>query len=180
VDGKRDTMSLSEVERPAADATPGPSPRARAGMSGAAKPGPSSARIDAALTAIAAIDLAAVKRKVVEEKAWNRKIADYAELRYRRFLAMYLLDRKLALVPPPDIDVFWHQHILFTREYARDCENAFGEFLHHSPAMGRKDEAEELQQGFAETAAFYADAFGENYLATEPEGLSARWVELFD
>jgi hypothetical protein len=173
-------MSLSESQRPATDATPGPAPRAGAGKSAAAKPKPSSEQIEAAMTAIAAIDLSAVKRKVVAEKAWVPKIADYAELRYRRFLAMRLLDRKLVLVPPPDIDVFWHQHILFTREYARDCEKAFGEFLHHNPASGSKNEAEKLQQGFVETAAFYADAFGENYLATEPEGVSASWLELFD
>lgn len=170
-------MSLPES---AADRKSDPLPVVEAGISAVGKPGPSSASVDAAMTAIAAIDLTAVKRKVVEEKSLSPKIADYAELRYRRFLCLHRLNRELALVPPPDIDAFWHQHILFTREYTRDCEKAFGEYLHHSPSAGTTDDADNLRQGFVETAKFYAAAFGENYLAVEPEGVPASWVELFN
>lgn len=69
---------------------------------------------------------------------------------------------------------------LFTREYTRDCEKASGEYLHHSPSAGTTDDADNLRQGFVETAKFYAAAFGENYLAVEPEGVPASWVELFN
>ena len=97
--------------------------------------------------------------------------------RDRRFLCMHLINPPLLLVPPPDIDAFWHQHILFTREYARDCERLFGGFLHHSPASGEAGEAAAMQQGARETAKFYADAFGEHYFATEPEGFASNWLE---
>ena len=30
-----------------------------------------------------------------------------------------------------------------------------------------------------DTAKFYADAFGEHYFATESEGLTSNWLELF-
>jgi hypothetical protein len=62
---------------------------------------------------------------------------------------------------------------LFTREYTRDCEKASGEYLRHSPSAGTTDDADNLRQGFVETAKFYAAAFGENYLAVEPEGVPA-------
>jgi hypothetical protein len=92
---------------------------------------------------------------------------------------MILLNPRLVLVPPPDIDTFWHQHILFTREYARDCERLFGTFLHHRPASGEAGEAELMQRGAMEAAKFYAEIFGENYFAAEPEGMVSNWVELF-
>ena len=133
-----------------------------------------------AMASLASLDLSAVKRKVVDEKGWGVKIADYAELRYRRFLCMHLINPRLLLVPPPDIDAFWHRHILFTRQYVRDCETLFGTFLHHSPASGEEGEAAAMQQGAMETAKFYADTFGEHYFAVEPEGLASNWLELFD
>src|SRR5258708_9949190 len=144
-----------------------------------ARGGKASMRVEDAMASLASLDLTAVKRKVVDEKGWSGKIADYAELRYRRFLCMHLINPRLTLVPPPDIDAFWHQHILFTREYASDCERLFGMFLHHSPAAGTAGEATMMEQGVMETAAFYAATFGEHYFATEPEGLASNWVELF-
>lgn len=136
--------------------------------------------VEDAMASVASLDLAAVKRKVVEEKGWSEKTADYAELRYRRFLCMHLLDPRLPLVPPPDIDAFWHQHILFTRAYAMDCERLFGLYLHHSPATGDAEEAKVMEQGALETARFYADTFGEHYFATEPDGFASDWIALFD
>jgi hypothetical protein len=168
-------MNLSEIDRTTTDIKSDEALRVETPRAGSP-----SASVEAAMAAIGSIDLSAVKRKVVDEKCWSEKIADYAELRYRRFLCIHLLNPRLYLVPPPDIDAFWHQHILFTRKYARDCEKAFGEFLHHNPASGAKGEAGELQRGFVETARFYAHVFGENYLAMEPEGLSSSWVELFE
>lgn len=167
-------MSLSEIGRLDADLTSNEALCAEAKRSG-----PPSARVEAAMAAIGSVDLSAVKRKVVEDRGWSGAIADYAELRYRRFLCMHLLEPDLVLVPPPDIDAFWHQHILFTQEYARECERLFGMFLHHSPASGEAGEAEVMQQQAMETAKFYAQTFGEHYFAAEPEGLASNWVDFF-
>lgn len=35
--------------------------------------------------------------------------------------------------PPPRIDKAWHTFILFTKEYARFCDENFGHFVHHVP-----------------------------------------------
>src|SRR5215204_6383162 len=99
-------MNLSEIDRTTTDMKSNEALRVEA-----LRAGSRSASVETAMAAIGSIDLSAVKRKVVDEKGWSEEIADYAELRYRRFLCMHLLNARLLLVPPPDIDAFWHQHI---------------------------------------------------------------------
>ncbi len=48
-------------------------------------------------------------------------------------------------MPSQIVDVAWHEFILFTKEYEKFSENAFGRFLHHTPteAMASKTTAQE-------------------------------------
>ena len=46
-----------------------------------ARGGKASMGVEDAMASLASLDLTAVKRKVVDEKGWSGKIADYAELR---------------------------------------------------------------------------------------------------
>jgi len=42
----------------------------------------------------------------------------------------------LQIMPASErVDVAWHQHILYTREYAQFCKLHLGSFLHHTPKM---------------------------------------------
>jgi len=41
-------------------------------------------------------------------------------------------------MPSQVVDVAWHEFILFTKEYALFCQNAFGKFHHHIPAEAMK------------------------------------------
>jgi len=76
---------------------------------------------------------------------------------YLKFLAI-----KSAIgraTPPPAIDAVFHQHITFTRSYARFCE-ALGAFVHHDPCVG--GDGDELALLYAETLKEYrAAGFGE-------------------
>jgi len=36
-------------------------------------------------------------------------------------------------VPSHEVDLIWHAHILFTRQYMEDTEKYFGHYLHHEP-----------------------------------------------
>lgn len=137
-------------------------------------------KAQAAMASIASIDLSMVRKKVLEQEGWTERLADYSELRYRRFLCMRVINPGLALVPTSDIDAFWHQHILFTRDYADDCRRVLGGFLHHSPPSGTDDEQKHLQQGFAATATFYAEIFGDDYAAVDPDGYATNWLAFFD
>src|SRR4051812_11778890 len=37
-------------------------------------------------------------------------------------------------MPSKAVDAAWHEFILMTRDYEKFCENAFGKYLHHTPA----------------------------------------------
>jgi len=51
------------------------------------------------------------------------------------FLAYLGGGRKFVSMPSMVVDDLWHEFILYTREYQRFCRQAFGGFLHHTPAV---------------------------------------------
>lgn len=54
----------------------------------------------------------------------------------RQFFLAYLNgDRKFVAMPSQVADDLWHEFILYTKNYELFCKRAFGEFLHHSPAV---------------------------------------------
>ena len=61
--------------------------------------------------------------------------------KYRNYLALAKMYRGVPLMPCHDIDLVWHQHVLNTRQYAEDCQDYFGYFLHHNPAMPTQEVA---------------------------------------
>ena len=42
--------------------------------------------------------------------------------------------QRMVAMPSQAVDDAWHEFILFTRQYEQFCRNAFGRFLHHTPA----------------------------------------------
>jgi hypothetical protein len=55
------------------------------------------------------------------------------------FLAYHKSGYRRVSMPSQAADDLWHEFILFTRDYRLFCDLAFGQFLHHTPAvkMGR-------------------------------------------
>lgn len=54
----------------------------------------------------------------------------------RQFFLAYLQGGRQSVSMPSQVaDTLWHEFILHTREYERFCTRAFGQFLHHSPAV---------------------------------------------
>src|SRR5262245_45645941 len=51
------------------------------------------------------------------------------------FLAYFKSGYRRVAMPSKVADDLWHEFILFTREYKAFCEAAFGNFLHHTPAV---------------------------------------------
>jgi hypothetical protein len=51
------------------------------------------------------------------------------------FLAHLKSGRKFVSMPSQVVDDLWHEFILYTRDYEAFCRNAFGKFLHHTPAV---------------------------------------------
>lgn len=54
----------------------------------------------------------------------------------RQFFLAYLQSgRKFVSMPSQAVDDLWHEFILYTRAYDAFCRQAFGGFLHHTPAV---------------------------------------------
>ena len=86
-----------------------------------------------------ALDLAPIKMKLMHVESgegWSAMRASAVETEYRRFLFLMKKYPDAGASPTVDVDTFWHYHILDTMKYARDCQAAFGYFLHHYPYVG--------------------------------------------
>lgn len=116
--------------------------------------------------AIAAIDLAPIKFKLMHEEGWSREYVDEVERWYRRYLFLTVKHPHLSIVVTKPIDTFWHYHILDTRKYAADCEQCFGHFLHHFPYFGMRgaEDARNLQKAFEDSLALMEAEYGESLL----------------
>jgi hypothetical protein len=51
------------------------------------------------------------------------------------FLAHLASGRQFVSMPSQAVDDLWHEFILYTRNYEQFCKQAFGRFLHHTPAV---------------------------------------------
>jgi hypothetical protein len=119
------------------------------------------------VAAIHALNLDSVKIRLMDAElgeGWSREYADSIEAAYRNYLTMlvkYPADAEDILLSE-DVDEFWHTHILQTIKYAADCENVFGNFLHHTPHVGEVTQADlEKREALAEkTRHLYEREFG--------------------
>jgi hypothetical protein len=113
---------------------------------------------------IEALNFDAIKRKLMDERSgrgWPQARADQTEQEYKRFLYLMWQFPAEILAPSADVDRFWHQHILDTMRYARDCDTLFGYFLHHYPYLGLDGGGEPLREQVNQrTRALYEQAFG--------------------
>ena len=117
------------------------------------------------------LNLEDVRRKLAdpeEGKGYDRARLDLMEQEYRRFLALHLGYPGADIVPCEIVDELWHQHILDTRAYREDCERLFGRFLEHYPYFGMNgpEDAQALDDAYADTLERYRRAFGEPPAAT--------------
>ena len=120
------------------------------------------------ISAIQGLDLEPVKLRVMDPElgeGWTREYADSIELAYKNYLTMLVKypDDAEDIMLSKDVDEFWHTHILQTVKYTDDCQNAFGNFLHHSPHVGERTAADfEKRAALAEkTKRLYEREFGD-------------------
>src|SRR5271170_6087250 len=107
------------------------------------------------------LDLAPIKYKLIKEKGWTFERADAVEPQYKAFLFLIGAKVRGEFVPTFDVDEMWHAHILDTRKYMTDCAQHFGEYIHHYPYLGMKDEADRsrTERFFASTWETVSTAF---------------------
>ena len=86
--------------------------------------------------------LTVAKLQELDYAGWTKERAELAEKNYKRYLAVTKALDGYQLVPNGDVDRFWHEHILDTRRYAKDCYELCGGFLHHYPFFGMNGDAD--------------------------------------
>jgi hypothetical protein len=57
----------------------------------------------------------------------------------RKYFLTYLKGQDFVAMPSQVVDDFWHEFILYTREYQMFCKAAFGRFMHHTPVVKTED-----------------------------------------
>jgi hypothetical protein len=112
------------------------------------------------LSKVDTLDLSKIKAKLQLTKSWSQERCEVAEMQYRHFLKLALLEPGEEISPLGDIDEMWHTHILFTKKYADDCQHIFGRYMHHFPLF-TESQQERSRQGRAKTRELFLKHFGE-------------------
>lgn len=90
---------------------------------------------------------------------WTFEDAMQCAALYKNFLFLQKKYPSQTFVPSKQIDEFWHNHILYTKNYTHDCMNIFGHYLHHEPASPGEDMAQ-LVADYVRTKELYQAEFG--------------------
>jgi len=109
------------------------------------------------------LDLSYIANKMCDASyplpRWRPELIKVCEKLYKRFLWLNVKYPGHGLVPTLEIDEFWHNHILYTKDYTNDCQQLFGHYLHHQPSDGNDEE--QLLSGFEITKQLYTKEFNE-------------------
>lgn len=89
---------------------------------------------------------------------WTKHDVAHCTQHYKNFLLLSKIHSNTPLVPTRQIDEFWHNHILYTKNYIHDCEQIFGYYHHHQPAVSGEDD-EGLTRDYLRTKELYFAEF---------------------
>jgi hypothetical protein len=106
---------------------------------------------------IEAFDLWFVEERLARKGLLAPERLAAAVLEFKRYFALVGLGYRNLGMLSPEADEVWHAFILFTREYAAFCRDAFGMFIHHVPRTSRSPRQEASTSAFLEA---YAEVFG--------------------
>jgi hypothetical protein len=99
---------------------------------------------------------------------WAREEARTACQLYKNFLYLNKCHPQQILVPTREIDECWHNHILHTQKYHRDCMHIFGFYLHHAP-LDPNENPQELLSHYEKTKQLYFDTFKQSLILHRSE-----------
>lgn len=96
---------------------------------------------------------------------WIRSEAEQCCTLYKNYLFLCKKYPDEKLVPTRHVDEFWHNHILFTKNYTHDCLNIFGHYLHHYPET-KAETTSTLTCNYLKTKELYLKEFGRDFTAS--------------
>jgi hypothetical protein len=117
---------------------------------------------------IEATDLWFVEERLVRKGLVAPERMAEAVLEFKRYMALVGLGYRGLGMLSPEVDEVWHAFILFTRDYADFCQQAFGSFIHHVPRTSRSPRPELTTDGFVTG---YSEVFGDL-----PMGWYGEWA----
>lgn len=85
-----------------------------------------------------------IRPKLEQNPLFKGEDVDACIMHYKRFMSFKGLYPSIRDgMFSARIDAVWHQHILYTKNYAEFCQSVFGYFVHHTPCniMDLSDEA---------------------------------------
>ena len=99
-------------------------------------------------------------KQVINEYGWNLSYAKNVFDEYERFMVLRYIGEKIGekISPSDDIDKFWHQHILNTKNYMTYCNTKFERCIHHDPEDAHDKNARQIRLN--NTIKEYALKFG--------------------
>ena len=120
-----------------------------------------------AKTYLEQVDLGYISRKMCSVHyplpRWQPELITQCETLYKRFLWLLIRYPEHPLIPTRDIDEFWHNYILYTKQYLIDCLALRGRYIHHHPSDPENaEETTKLSSQFTITKQLYRQEFGEN------------------
>lgn len=81
-------------------------------------------------------DIKKVMARYIRDNGLTEEVACEHEIEIKRYLAMCAINPKAHYGMRGPIDELWHTFVIFTRDYARFCEEVAGRFIHHIPETG--------------------------------------------
>ncbi|MEO1433292.1 MAG: hypothetical protein AAFS12_10345 [Cyanobacteria bacterium J06632_19] len=112
------------------------------------------------------LDLEMVAKTTMFKHGWTIERTQVAINHYKLFLYLKSVYPAKGLVPTPEIDTIWHEHIMSNViKYNQDCEYLFGYVLNHCFAVNETEQMRQIhQQAFSTTQALFEEFFGLNIL----------------
>lgn len=126
---------------------------------------------DAAKKYIQNLDLTYIIENMCSEKyflpRWSKAEAELCCKLYKNYLLLFKKYLHESIVPTREVDEFWHNHILYTKNYMRDCMNIYGQYLHHEPTSSSEN-TQILTNNYLKTKELYFKEFGESLKLITP------------
>ena len=98
--------------------------------------------------------------RMCRENMWDYWYAMRVVQEYMRFCFL-AAEAGHTVTPSTDVDIVWHTHLLYTRDYEEFCDKVLQYKLHHGPTKGGKQENDKFEDLYERTLESYRRIFRE-------------------
>lgn len=92
---------------------------------------------------ISQFDFTKVVARFAKDCNVSPESAEETLLELKRWFTLCALHPEKTYATGGQVDAMWHTFILFTKDYARFCQDIAGAFIHHTPESGSGGDVEE-------------------------------------